>query len=107
MAMIVRETELGKMVVDAKNDYENKNNIDSNLNNNYLFKVTLCVNSNERLGAPDTVITGEWKDIFNILYHTKFIKTTQAIATDVENRNGSERTQYVIKHIEIIDILDK
>lgn len=107
MAMIARETELTRMILDAEVDYENKNSIDSNSNNNYLFKVILSVNSDERVNASDIVITGEWRDIFNILYHTNFIRTTQTIATDVESRGSSERTQYVISSIEIIDIVNK
>ena len=111
MAMIVRQTELYTMLFNASKKYRKDNNLTEEEIRNLpteIYRFTLEVNSSDRIKGTPLILEGEFIDIFNLLYQSNFISTTQTISTGVEKRGKtSERTQYYIKNIEVIGTISE
>jgi len=111
MAMIIRQTELHTMLINASKKYWKDNNLTEEEIRNLpteIYRFTLEVNSSHRIKGTPLVLEGEYIDITNLLYLSNFIPTTQTISTGVEKRGKtSERTQYYIKSIEVIGTISE
>ncbi|WNM50968.1 hypothetical protein Alsa3_CDS0099 [Staphylococcus phage Alsa_3] len=111
MAMIIRQTELHTMLINANKKYWEDNNLTEEEIRNLpteIYRFTLEVNSSHRIKGTPLILEGEYIDITNLLYRSNFIPTTQTISTGVEKRGKTtERTQYYIKGIEVIGTISE